>query len=76
MRLGSLIPALPHWLPGGGQRHIRVYYRLAVARGALRLRLRLQDHMWWLYSWFWGFDSFVPGQPDSDVPEARPAHNP
>ena len=27
-----------------------------------------EDHMWWLYSWFWGFDSFVPGQPDSDVP--------
>eukprot|EP00937_MAST-01D_sp_MAST-1D-sp2_P001452 g1452.t1 len=28
-----------------------------------------EDHMWWLYSWFWGFDSWVPGQPDSDVPE-------
>jgi hypothetical protein len=28
-----------------------------------------EDHMWWLYSWFWGFDSFVPGQPDSDVPQ-------
>ena len=27
-----------------------------------------EDHMWWLYSWFWGFDSFVPGQRDSDVP--------
>ena len=27
-----------------------------------------EDHMWWLYSWFWSFDSFVPGQPDSDVP--------
>ena len=27
-----------------------------------------EDHMWWLYSWFWGFDSWVPGQPDSDVP--------
>jgi hypothetical protein len=28
-----------------------------------------EDHMWWLYSWFWSFDSFVPGQPDSDVPK-------
>ena len=28
-----------------------------------------EDHMWWMYSWFWGFDSFVPGQPDSDVPK-------
>jgi len=27
-----------------------------------------EDHMWWMYSWFWSFDSFVPGQPDSDVP--------
>lgn len=28
-----------------------------------------EDHMWWMYSWFWGFDSFVPGSPDSDVPD-------
>jgi hypothetical protein len=27
-----------------------------------------EDHMYWLYSWFWGFDSWVPNQPDSDVP--------
>ena len=27
-----------------------------------------EDHMWWLYSWFWGFDSYVPGPADSDVP--------
>ena len=26
-----------------------------------------EDHMWWLYSWFWGFNSWVPGA-DSDVP--------
>jgi hypothetical protein len=28
-----------------------------------------EDYMWWMYSWFWGFDSWVPGQPDSDVPK-------
>ena len=27
-----------------------------------------EDHMWWIYSWFWGFDSFIPGPLDSDVP--------
>merc|ERR1711988_1621756 len=27
-----------------------------------------EDHMYWMYSWFWGFDSWVPGQPDSQIP--------
>ena len=27
-----------------------------------------EDHMFWLYSWFWGFDSWVPDQPDSQTP--------
>ena len=27
-----------------------------------------EDHMYWLYSWFWGFDSWVPDQPDSQIP--------
>ena len=27
-----------------------------------------EDHMYWMYSWFWGFDSYVPGQPDSQAP--------
>ena len=29
-----------------------------------------EDHMYWLFSWFWGFDSWVPGQTDSQVPAA------
>ena len=29
-----------------------------------------ENHMWWLYSWFWSFGSFVPGEPGSDVPDA------
>ena len=31
-----------------------------------------EDHMWWEYSWFWGFDSWIPagmGDPDSNVPK-------
>ena len=31
-----------------------------------------EDHMWWEYSWFWGFDSFIPAgmnDPDSNVPK-------
>ena len=27
-----------------------------------------EEHMYWIYSWFWGFDSYVPGQSDSQVP--------
>ena len=27
-----------------------------------------EDTMFWLYSWFWGFDDWVPGQVDSSVP--------
>jgi hypothetical protein len=27
-----------------------------------------EDHMFWMYSWFWGFDSWVPDQSDSQVP--------
>lgn len=27
-----------------------------------------EDHMYWMYSWFWGFDSWVPDLPDSQVP--------
>jgi hypothetical protein len=29
-----------------------------------------EDHMYWMYSWFWGFDSWVAGQPDSQGPPA------
>ena len=28
-----------------------------------------EDHMYWQYSWFWGFDDWVPNQPDSSVPD-------
>ena len=28
-----------------------------------------EDHMFWQYSWFWGFDDWVPNQPDSSVPD-------
>jgi hypothetical protein len=27
-----------------------------------------EDRMYWMYSWFWGFDSWVPGQSDSQGP--------
>ena len=27
-----------------------------------------EDHMYWMYSWFWAFDSWVPNEVDSDVP--------
>jgi hypothetical protein len=27
-----------------------------------------EDHMYWMYSWFWAFDSWVPNEKDSDVP--------
>jgi hypothetical protein len=27
-----------------------------------------EDHMYWMYSWFWGFDSWVPDLPDSQTP--------
>ena len=27
-----------------------------------------EDKDWWQYSWFWGFDDWVPNQPDSTVP--------
>ena len=44
---------------------------MICALSSIEFNIRLcvfQDHMWWLYSWFWGFDSWVPGAPDSDVP--------
>jgi hypothetical protein len=28
-----------------------------------------EDHMYWFYSWFWGFDDWVPGLPDSTFPK-------
>jgi hypothetical protein len=28
-----------------------------------------EDHFFWLYSWFWGFDDWIPGQPDSSIPK-------
>lgn len=27
-----------------------------------------EDSFFWLYSWFWGVDDWVPGQPDSTIP--------
>jgi len=27
-----------------------------------------EESFFWLYSWFWGWDDWVPGQPDSSVP--------
>jgi hypothetical protein len=43
----------------------------SYAPGGLRLALVLlvaEGHMFWMYSWFWGFDSWVPDQSDSQVP--------
>ena len=27
-----------------------------------------EESHFWLYSWFWGWDDWIPGQPDSTIP--------
>lgn len=47
------------------------FQRVAGERFNSELALFLlvaEDTMYWMYSWFWGFDDYVPNQPDSSVP--------
>lgn len=47
------------------------YQKIAAERFNSELALFLliaEDKDWWQYSWFWGFDDWVPNQPASTIP--------
>ena len=74
--VGPIISQRDHWPP---QMHTPTDGAEKQAAMAERFNSELaffllvaEDHMWWEYSWFWGFDSWIPaglGDPDSNVPK-------
>ena len=62
----GIYPAQMHTPKPGAERQAEMARRF---NSELALFLLIaEDHMYWMYSWFWGFSSWVPNMQDSDVP--------